>query len=137
MKLVFLFSKGGNHSWMVLCLYPWAKWGGQKEKWTFLATTVALLFQNNVPNFYWVKALLIVTYIINRLANKVLDFKNPVSLLSQFFLDFNTFNNLILRIFGCPAFVHNHSFNRSKLDLRAIQVSVFRVFINTKRLQML
>ncbi|RVW75295.1 Retrovirus-related Pol polyprotein from transposon TNT 1-94 [Vitis vinifera] len=81
-----------------------------------LNTTRALLFQGNVPKFYWGEAVLTATYMINRIPSRVLDNKSPVEILKSFYPHFRTSNGLTPRVFGCTAFVHVHGQHRDKLD---------------------
>ena len=55
-----------------------------------------------------------------------------MSLLSQFYPNFNTSNNLTPRIFGCTSFVHIHNHNRGKLDPRAVKC-VFVGYSSTQK----
>nr|XP_019703534.2 uncharacterized protein LOC105038855 isoform X1 [Elaeis guineensis] len=81
----------------------------------------ALLFQKNVSKIFWGEAVLIATHLINHLPSRVLHFKSPMDILSTFYPDLNTTNNLVPRIFGCVSFVHIHSQNRGKLDPKALK----------------
>jgi transposase InsO family protein len=104
----------------------------ERKNGHLLACTRAFLFQNNVPKHFWGEAVLTATHIINRLPTKVLDFKSPMQILSQFFPNYPISNGLIPRIFGCVAFVHIHSPNRNKLDPRA-QRCVFIGYSSTQK----
>ncbi|RVW37314.1 Retrovirus-related Pol polyprotein from transposon TNT 1-94 [Vitis vinifera] len=90
-----------------------------------LNTTRALLFQGNVPKSYWGEAVLIATYMINRISSQVLDNKSPIEILKSFYPHFRTLNGLTSKVFGCTAFVHVHSQYRDKLDPRAIKCVFF------------
>ena len=70
---------------------------------------------------FWGEAILTVTHLINHLPSRVLGFKSPMNILSIFYPDLNTTNNLVPRIFGYVSFVHIHSQNRRKLDPRALK----------------
>jgi hypothetical protein len=128
------------------CLLFFKKWGiihesscvntpqqngvAERKNGHLLACTRAFLFQNNVPKHFLGKAVLTATHIINRLPTKVLDFKSPMQVLSQFFPNYPISNNLIPRIFGYVAFVRIHSHNRNKLDPR-VQKCVFIGYSST------
>ena len=86
-----------------------------------LDITGVFLFKKHVPKSYWREAILIATHLINQLASKVLGFKSPIEILSLFYSNIKTTNYLIPKIFGCVSFVHVHSLNRGKLDLRVIK----------------
>ena len=47
--------------------------------------------------------------------------KNPINVLKCHFPSVNVFGSLPLIIFGCVAFIHIHSRERSKLDPRALK----------------
>ncbi|RVW77356.1 Retrovirus-related Pol polyprotein from transposon TNT 1-94 [Vitis vinifera] len=97
-----------------------------------LNTTRVLLFQGNVPKSYWGEAVLIATYMINRIPSRVLDNKIPVEILKSFYPHFRTSNGLTLGVFGCIAFVHVYSQHRDKLDPRAIKC-VFLGYSSTQK----
>ena len=97
-----------------------------------LAVTRALLFQTNVPKHFWGEAVLTATHLINRLPTQVLGSKSPIEVLTHFHPNFNASNGLIPRIFGCVAFVHVHSYQRTKLDPRALKC-VFVGYSSTKK----
>ena len=85
-----------------------------------LETARALLFTSNVPHRYWGEAVLSAAYLINRLPSKVLNFSTPYQVFKNFFPHYRAFSDLPLKIFGCTAYVHNHSFQiHSKLEPKA------------------
>ena len=90
------------------------------------------MFQKNVPESFWGEAVLTATHLINRLPSRVLGFKSPLEMLSTFYPDLKTTNNLVPRIFGCLSFVHVHSQNRGKLDPRALKC-VFVGYSSTQK----
>ena len=81
----------------------------------------AIMFTMNVPKYLWGDAILTATYLINRLPSRILNFQSPLSILTKQYPHISTLNSLPLRTFGCIAFVHIHSHNRTKLDPRAIK----------------
>ena len=93
----------------------------ERKNGHLLATTRALLFQQNVPKTFWGEAILTATHLINRLPSKSLESKSPMKVLSQFYPDLSISNGLTPRVFGFTSFVHVHSNNRGKLDPRAIK----------------
>ncbi|KAL5577658.1 hypothetical protein UlMin_019357 [Ulmus minor] len=104
------------------CVYtPQQNGVAERKNGHILDTTRALLFQNSVPKSYWGEAVLTSIYLINRLVTPVLDSQSPISLLTQFFPNFNTSSSISPRVFGCTSFVHIHSSLRSKLDPKAIK----------------
>ncbi|KAJ9697063.1 hypothetical protein PVL29_009014 [Vitis rotundifolia] len=104
----------------------------ERKNGHLLNITRALLFQGNVPKSYWGEAVLIATYMINRIPSQVLDNKSPVEILKSFYPHFRTSNGLTPRVFGCTAFVHVHSQHKDKLDPRAIKC-VFLGYSSTQK----
>lgn len=80
-----------------------------------------MLFENNVQKYLWGEVVLTATYLINRLPFRVLELKSPMDILSSFYQNISTTNNLVPRVFGCVSFVHIHSQGRGKLDPRALK----------------
>ena len=93
----------------------------ERKNGHLLAITRTLLFQKNVSKQYWGEAILIATHLINRLPSRNLNSQSPLQLLSQFFPQVSISNSLMLRAFGCVAFVHLHSQHREKFDPRALR----------------
>lgn len=80
----------------------------------------AIMFSTMVPKRFWGEAVLTAAYLINRMPSRVLKFKTPHNLFTQFFPHSQTIsNNLPLKIFGCTAFVHIYDHHRTKLDPRS------------------
>ena len=104
----------------------------ERKNGHLLAVTRALLFQQHVPKSYWGEAVLTSTHIINRLPSTTLGLKTPMEVLSSFYPNVQTSNNLTPRIFGCTSFVHVHNNNRGKLDPRAIKC-IFVGYSSTKK----
>jgi hypothetical protein len=73
------------------------------------------MLQINAPKLFWTDAVLTATYLLNRMASRILKGKSPFEM---FFPGKNPFS-VPPRVFGCVSFVHNHSPNRDKLDPRA------------------
>ena len=76
--------------------------------------------------------MLTITYLINRLPSRVLENKAPISVLSQFYLECNSSNQLSPRILGCVSYVHIHAQNQVKLDPRALKC-IFFGYLATKK----
>ena len=97
-----------------------------------LDSTQSFMFQKNVPKSFWGEAVLTAAHLINRLPSRILGFKSPMDILSTFYPNLHTTNNLVPRIFGCVAFVHVHNQNRGKLDPRALKC-VFLGYSSTQK----
>ena len=104
----------------------------ERKNGHLLEITRALIFQMNIPKSFWGEAVLIATYLINRLPSPILNYSSPVETLSRFFPKFDGFNYLSPRIFGCVAFVHIYAHQRSKLDPRALKC-IFVGYSPTKK----
>ena len=118
-------------SHLVLTLHKKTEW--QKEKnGRLLDSTRSFIFQKYVPKSFWGEAVLPVAYLINRLPSRILGFKSPMDILSTFYPNLHTTNNLVPMIFGFVAFVHVHNQNRGKLDPRALKC-VFVGYSSTQK----
>ena len=84
----------------------------ERKNGHLLDQTRALLFQHEVPKRFWVEAVLTACYLINRLPSIILASKSPMEVLSSFYPNVSTSNQLVPRIFGCVSFLHVHSGNR-------------------------
>ena len=93
----------------------------ERKNGHLLDSTRSFKFQKKVPKSFWGEAVLTAAHLINRLPSRVLGFKSPMDILSTFYPNLHTTNNLVLWIFGCVAFVHVHNQNRGKLDPRALK----------------
>ena len=79
-----------------------------------LEKTRALMLHMNTLKNFWSQAILIATYLINRLPSRVLEFKSPYETLKGRHITLSH-----LRVFGCMCFVHVQALHRDKLDVRA------------------
>ena len=81
----------------------------------------SLMFTNNVPKQFWGEAVLTATYLINRMPSRTLKFNTPCQVLLKFFPQTRIVTNIPLKVFGCSAYVHISSYQRSKLDPKSIK----------------
>lgn len=79
-----------------------------------LQVTRALLTHARLPQKFWGEALLMATYLINRLPTANLHWKTPYSILNGTDLDYTN-----LRVFGCLCYATNVNPLKGKLDDRA------------------
>ena len=84
----------------------------------------SLMLDKCVPNPLWGHAVLAAVYLINRVPSRVLHFQPPFDALQKH-VSLVSVSKLPLKVFGCIAYVHVYSHQRSKLDVYALQ----RVFI--------
>ena len=87
----------------------------------------------NVPKTYWGEVVLVVAHLINRCPSKVLDFKEPINLLAQFYPHFHSFSLITPKIFRCVAFVHIQAHHRTKLDPQALKCIFISYSPNKKK----
>lgn len=71
-------------------------------------------------------------YLINRMPTNVLNFQTPIGVLSKHFHKNKPISQLLVKVFGCRAFVHNHEPNRNKLDPRAFKCLFLGYVANQK-----
>ena len=87
-----------------------------------LEVTRALMFTSHGPKYLWDEALLTTTFLINRMPNKVLNFRTPRDVFLESFPNFKPISSTLpLRVFGCTVFVQNLDPSETKLDPKAIK----------------
>ena len=76
----------------------------------------ALMFTMNVPKFLWSEAVMMATFLINRMPSRVTSMKSPCELIF-------TENKFPVppKVFGCTCFVRDHRPSINKLDPRAVK----------------
>lgn len=75
----------------------------------------SLLISANVPSHHWPDAVTTAVYLINRMPSRVLQFQTPLQELSSH-VSLPSILMLPPRVFGCMAFVHLYTNQRTKLD---------------------
>jgi len=86
-----------------------------------LNVTRALLLHHSVLKSFWGEAVLTAAYLINRVPSTLLKHQSPIQCLSSYFPVVFSHTPLLLRVFGCVAFVHVSKHHRDKLDPRAFK----------------
>ena len=81
----------------------------------------SLMFTNGVPKQFWGESILTAAYLINRMPTRIFNFQSPLNVFTEFYPTAKVFTSLPPKFFGCIAFVHVHTQNRSKLDPRALK----------------
>ncbi|RDX75632.1 hypothetical protein CR513_44461, partial [Mucuna pruriens] len=89
-------------------------------------------FKNNVPKSFLGEAVLIATYLINRLSSRILEFKSLMDVLSSFYSNLSISSKLPPKVFGCVSFVHVHGQDMDKLDPRALKCVFVKYFYTQK-----
>ena len=77
------------------------------------------MFNSNVPKYFWGDVVLTASYLINPMPSRVLNFQRPLDVFIETYPHTRSFTTLTPKVFGCPAFVHDHCIQKSKLDPRA------------------
>ncbi|CAL9003914.1 unnamed protein product, partial [Prunus brigantina] len=80
----------------------------------------ASLFDAQMPRSFWGEAVCSAVYLINRVPSSVLNFQTPLQALRQLCALHST-PNLEPRVFGCVTFVHLYTYQRNKLEPRALK----------------
>jgi len=82
----------------------------------FLDVVRTLLIENSVPPMFWVEALIIAAYLINRLPSQVLGLESPYFQLHHCHPIYTN-----LHTFGCVCFMHLPPPHRNKLSAQSIR----------------
>jgi len=77
--------------------------------------TRAMSFDAHVPTRFWLKAVAISAYLLNRLPSQTLNHKTPLQILATQ-TNIPPIQMLTPRVFGCSVFVHIPKANRTKFD---------------------
>ncbi|CAL2277083.1 unnamed protein product [Prunus armeniaca] len=91
----------------------------------------SLMLDMSVPHHLWGYAVLSVAYLINRTHSRVLDFKTPHDVFGDHVSSVSV-SKLPPKVFGCVAYVHVYSHQRSKLDPCALRC-VFMGYSSTQK----
>ncbi|CAL9003170.1 unnamed protein product, partial [Prunus brigantina] len=91
----------------------------------------SLMLDMSVPHHLWGHAVLSAAYLINRTPSRVLDFKTPHEVFGDHVSPVSV-SKLPPKVFGCVAYVHVYSHQRSKLDPCALRC-VFIGYSSTQK----
>ena len=86
-----------------------------------LEVTRSLMFTTHMPKCFWGEAILIATFLINRMPSKIVSMKTPLDTLLQSYPNSQLHHTLPLKTFGCTSSVHYIAPSRSKLEPCAIK----------------
>ncbi|KAM1242349.1 hypothetical protein ACFX2G_034710 [Malus domestica] len=89
----------------------------------------SLMLDKCVPNHLWGHVVLAAVYLINRVPSMVLDFQTPFNVLQKH-VSLVSVSKLPPKVFGCIAYVHVYSHQRSKLNACALR---FIGYANNKK----
>ena len=95
--------------------------GVAERKNRHLEVARSIMFTTNVSKHFWGEAVLIATYLINRMPSRVLKFQTPCQTPLLSYPDTRIISSLPLKVFGCTSFVHIHQQHQRKLDPKAIK----------------
>ncbi|RVW35033.1 Retrovirus-related Pol polyprotein from transposon TNT 1-94 [Vitis vinifera] len=93
----------------------------------------SLMIASNVPKQLWGEAILTTTYLINRMPSRILQFKTPCQILLAAYPFARIISSILVKVFGCTAFVHIHKSQRRKLDPTATKCIFLGYSPNQKR----
>ena len=105
----------------------YTKYNSLEELEVILETAQALLFQMNVPKHFWVDAVSITCFFINKMPSSVLNWATPYH---QLFLN-NLSVPIVPKVFGCTCFVRDVRPQVSKLDPKSLKC----IFVGYSRVQ--
>ena len=84
--------------------YPSINWNFLKKK-KHLLEVVAIIFSVHVSKYLWKNTILIATYLINRMASKILSFRTPLQSLQNVFPACGIHFHFLLKVFACITYV--------------------------------
>ena len=79
------------------------------------------MFSMHVPKHLWGDVVLTSSYLINRMATKVLNFRTPLNHFKEFFPTLRLFSDLLIKVFECTVYAHTPTPTLTKLDSRAVK----------------
>ncbi|CAL8115745.1 unnamed protein product [Prunus armeniaca] len=103
----------------------------ERKNRQLLEVARSLMLDMSVPHHLWGHAVLSAAYLINRTPSRVLDFKTPHDV-SGDHVSPVSISKLPPKVFGCVAYVHVYSHQRSKLDPCALRC-VFIGYSSTQK----
>ena len=115
-----------------MCPNTRIEWDCREKKWAPSKPNSGIIVSGKCSKNLVGEAVLTATHLVNILPSSVLGFKSPMDVLSSFYPNLSTTNNLKPWIFGCVSFVHIHSQNKGKLDPRALRC-VFAGYSSTQK----
>ncbi|KAI5335133.1 hypothetical protein L3X38_025266 [Prunus dulcis] len=92
----------------------------ERKNRQLLKVARSFLLDMYVPHHLWGHGVLAAAYLINRTPSRVLDFKTPLDILCAHTPPLSV-SKLPPKVFGCVAYVHVYSHQRSKLDPCALR----------------
>ena len=103
----------------------------ERKNRQLLEVACSLVLDMSVSHHLWGHAVLSAAYLINRTPSLVLDFKTPHDVFGDHVSPISV-SKLPSKVFGCAAYVHVYSHQRSKLDPCALQC-VFNGYSSTQK----
>ncbi|KAM0986177.1 hypothetical protein ACFX2C_013376 [Malus domestica] len=99
---------------------PQQKCVSERKNRQIMEVAHSLMLDKCVPNHLWGHAVLAAVYLINRVPSRFLDFQTPFDVLQQH-VSLVSISKLPPKVFGCIAYVHVYSHQRSKLGACALR----------------
>ncbi|CAL9016991.1 unnamed protein product [Prunus brigantina] len=103
----------------------------ERKNRQLLEVARSLMLDMSVPHHLWGHAVLSAAYLINRTPSRVLDFKTPHDVFGDHVSPVSV-SKLPPKVFGCVAYVHVYTHQRSKLDHCALRC-VFIGYSSTQK----
>ena len=85
------------------------------------STARTLLLNYSVPWNYWGEAILTASHLVNRLPSQSLEFNRPIDRMVAALPAVKLQTDLLPRVFGCTAYVHDTILALTKLDAKALK----------------
>ena len=104
----------------------------ERKNHHLLEVARSLMFTTHMPKCFWGEAILIATFLINRMPSKIVSMKTPLDTLLQSYPNSQLHHTLPLKTFGCTSFVHYIAPSRSQLEPCVIKC-VFLGYSSNKR----
>ncbi|KAI5353924.1 hypothetical protein L3X38_006818 [Prunus dulcis] len=129
--LTFFFLAQGIIHQTTTLFAPQQNGVSERKNRQLLEVARSLILDMSVPHHLWGHAVLSAAYLINRTPSRVLDFKTPHDLFGDHVSPVSV-SKLPPKVFGCVAYVHVYSHQRSKLDPCALRC-VFIGYSSTQK----
>ena len=94
----------------------------------------SLMFTTNVPKYFLGEAVLIASYLINRMPTRVLQYQTPIEVLKNCYPSIRLVSSFPPKIFGCSIFVNTHAQKKNETRSKSPQMSFLGIVFNPKRL---
>ncbi|TYJ99589.1 Beta-galactosidase [Cucumis melo var. makuwa] len=119
----FLASKGIVHQ-TSYAYTPQQNGVAERKNRHLVEVARSLMLSTSLPSYLWGDAILTAAHLINRMSSRILHLQTPLDCLKESYPSTRHVSEVLLRVFGCTAYVHNFGPNQTKFTPRA-QACVF------------